>query len=201
MGARSGEPEASEAIERVRAQAYALLAALLARPPSAELLARLAGLPPDASAWGVALGALGAEARRASPAEAEREYGRLFVGLTRGELVPYASFYLTGFLHDRPLVRLREDMARLGVARRAGTAEPEDHIAGVLEIMAGLIDGRFGAASTEAQRGFHERHLAPWAPRFFRDLERAEEAKLYRPVGTLGRTLMDIEENAFALAD
>lgn len=199
MDARSAEPEA---VERMRAQAYALLAALLARPPSEALLGRLAGLSGDGTAWGAALGALGAEARRASPAEAEREYGRLFIGLTRGELMPYASYYLTGFLHDRPLVRLRADMGRLGVARSPRASEPEDHIAAMLEIMAGLIDGRFGApAPAEEQREFHERHLAPWAPRFFRDLERAEAAKLYRPVGALGRLLMDIEENAFALAD
>lgn len=201
MGARSEEPEA---VERMRAQAYALLASLLARPPSEGLLGRLAGLRGGDTPWGEALGALAAEARRTTPAEAEREFNRLFIGLTRGELLPYASYYLTGFLHDRPLVRLRDDMRRLGVARRAGASEPEDHIASMLEIMAGLIDGRFGApapAPAAEQRSFHERHLAPWAPRFFRDLERAEAARLYRPVGALGRLLMDIEENAFALAD
>ena len=194
--------EDRDVVERPRAKAHALLATVLARPPSADLLGRLAGLRADATEWGTVLGALGREAAQTTPAEAEREFNRLFIGLTRGEIVPYASYYLTGFLHDRPLVRLRADMARLGLARRAGATEPEDHIAGILEVMGGLIDGRFGAPATvEQQRAFHERHLGPWAPRFFRDLERAEAASLYRPVGTLGRILMRIEKDAFALAD
>jgi TorA maturation chaperone TorD len=189
-------------IEVPRARAYALLAALLARPPAPDLLEGIAALKGDGTSWGQALMTLAAVAGGVAPAEAEREFNRLFIGLQRGELMPYASYYLTGFLQDRPLVDLRGDMARLGIARSPGVAEPEDHIAGILEMMAGLIDGRFGAPATaSAQQAFFERHLARWAPRFFRDLERAQNARLYRPVGALGRLLLEIEQNAFALAD
>lgn len=186
-------------IDAPRAQAYLLLATLLARPPEQALLDRIAGLRSDGTAWGEALGALG---RAALPAgEVEREYNRLFIGLSRGELMPYASYYRTGFLNDRPLVDLRADMARLGIVRSSEVKEPDDHIAGLLEMMAGLIDGRFSEPAPDRQRAFFERHLAPWAPQFFRDLEKAEAARFYRPVGALGNLLMEIEQSAFAMVN
>ncbi len=175
-----------------------LIATLLAAPPPAELLRGLGSIPEGEGAWGAALNALSAAARAADAYEVEREFNRLFIGLQRGELLPYASFYITGFLHDRPLVALRDDMVRLGIARAPGVAEPEDHIAGILEIMAGLIEGRFGA-SLDAQTAFFRRHLAPWASRCFADLERAESADFYRHVAVCGRVLMDIEAEAAAL--
>jgi TorA maturation chaperone TorD len=185
-----------------RVQAYMLLASLLARPPTAPLLERLSGLRGDASPLGEALTGLGRQARATTVAEAEREYNRLFIGLQRGEVVPYASYYLTGFLQDRPLVNLRAEMTRLGVARAPGVPEPEDHIAAIAEIMAGLIDGRFGAAaSTSDQHRFFARHIDAWAPKFFEDLEHAEAAVLYRPLGAFGRLFLDIERDAFALTE
>ena len=192
-------PPVDEA-DAARAQAYRLLSALLARPPSADLLRRLGALAGDASPFGTALGALAAAATAVTPAAAEREFNRLFIGVERGELVPYASFYLTGFLQDRPLIRVRADLERLGVARAAGVPEPEDHVATLAETMAVLIDGGLGApAALDAQHRFFDRHLAPWAPRFFTDLERADAAVLYRPVGALGRLFLEIEAAAFAL--
>jgi TorA maturation chaperone TorD len=196
-----------------RARLYALLAVLLARPPSADLLERLRGLargtqpgagPETGSETGInhALHALGTAAAATGPSAAAREYDRLFIGLQRGELVPYASWYLTGLLQDRPLAHVRADMARLGVARAPGVPEPEDHVAVLAETMAGLIEGRFGPpAAIEVQRDFFDRHLAPWATRFFAELEQAEAAVFYRPVGTLGRAFLDIEQEAFALDD
>ena len=188
-----------------RAHLYRLLAALLARPPEAPLLTLLAGLEgdpalPRGTGLGEALAALSRAAAGADPRGAEREYTRLFIGVQRGELVPYASYYLTGFLQDRPLVAVRQDMARLGIAREPGVCEPEDHAAALLEMMAGLADGSLGAPRGE-QQGFFARHLDPWMGRLFRDLERAEGAVLYRPVGTLGRVFIEIEAGAFALAD
>lgn len=195
MEARATEPDD---IDLPRAQAYMLLSTLLARPPSQALLQRIAGLRSDGTAWGEALGALAAAC--VSPREAEREFNRLFIGLSRGELLPYASYYRTGFLHDRPLVELRADMARLGITRSPEVREPEDHVAFILEMMAGLIDGRLSEpAAPEGQQAFFERHLASWAPRFFRDLERAEAARFYRPVGALGNLLLEIEQSAFVM--
>jgi TorA maturation chaperone TorD len=128
-----------------------------------------------------------------------QEYFHLFVGVGRGELLPYASYYQTGFLHARPLARLRQTLQRIGVERVAGLAEPEDHAGIVFEIMAGLAGGSIGApAGTD--REFFESHLAPWIGRFFKDLEQAKAAHFYARVGALGRTFIGIETAAFAIA-
>jgi TorA maturation chaperone TorD len=185
-------------VDAARAREYALLAVLLARAPDAEFLQRLANLRGDASPIGVAHASLAEAASRTSAERLQREYFDLFIGLGRGELMPYGSYYLTGFLHERPLARLREDLKGLGIARTAGNIEPEDHAAILCEVMAGLADGRWAAPAGSDQRLF-ERHLKPWIGRFFADLERAEAADFYARVGTLGRMFMDIETEAFAL--
>jgi len=185
-------------VDAARACEYALLATLLARAPDQALLDRIASLPGDASPLGLAHVGLAETARKSSAERAEREYFDLFIGLGRGELLPYGSYYLTGFLHERPLARLRESLAQLGIERTAGQAEPEDHAAILCEIMAGLASGRFPAPEGAA-RALFEEHLAPWMERFFADVEQAEAAELYRRIGTLGRVFMGIEREAFAL--
>src|SRR6266446_10530976 len=162
--------------DAARAQEYALLSVLLARAPDAGLLERLGALRGDASALGLAHVALAEAAQRTNIERLEREYFDLFIGLGRGELLPYASYYLTGFLHERPLARLRAHLVKLGLERTPGQAEPEDHAAILCEIMAGLASRRFAA-----------------------DLEQAEAADFYRGVGRLGRVFIDIETDAFAL--
>ena len=192
------KPGCAPAVDAARAQEYALLAVLLSRAPDAEFLNRLASLRGDASPLGVAHAALAQAASQTNADRLQREYFDLFIGLGRGELLPYGSYYLTGFLHERPLARLREDLNGLGIERAEGNVEPEDHAAVLCEIMAGLIDGRLAAPAGSDQRLF-ERHLKPWIGRFFSDLERAEAADFYRTVGTLGRVFMEIEIEAFAL--
>ena len=194
--ARANEP--ADEVDLARAQEYALLAPLLSRTPDATLLGRLAALRADASPLGLALVALAEAAGVARVEKIEREFFNLFIGLGRGELLPYASYYLSGFLHERPLARLRDDLTELGIARAERQCEPEDHIAILCEVMAGLADGRFPAPPGSDRRIF-DKHLAPWARRFFLDLERAEAAEFYRHVGTLGRIFMEIETEAFAL--
>jgi TorA maturation chaperone TorD len=196
----AGTPDDADEVDTARAQEYALLSVLLARTPDTTLLARLAGLRGDTSALGVAHGALAEAAGRADAARLEREYFALFIGLGRGELLPYGSYYLTGFLHERPLARLRAHLARLGIERSAGQAEPEDHAAILCEIMSGLAGRRFDAPAG-AERELFEQHLVPWMGRFFSDLERAQAADFYRHVGTLGRVFVDIETQAFALPE
>ena len=132
------------------------------------------------------------------PDELSREFFDLFIGVGRGELLPYASYYLTGFLNERPLARVREDLDGLGIERAEGHHDPEDHLAILCEVMAGLAAGRF-EAERGAERRFFERHLKPWAARFFADLETARHARFYRPVGTIGRLFMEIEAQAFAM--
>ncbi len=185
-------------INSERSQEYALLSALLARAPDADLLSRVAGLRGDATPLGLAHMALGEAAADADADRISREYFELFIGLGRGEVLPYASYYLTGFLHDRPLARLRDYLAALGIERAEGNAEPEDHAAILCEIMAGVTGGRFPAPE-DTDRKLFEKHLAPWIGRFFADLERAEHADFYRRVGALGRLFVQVEMEAFAL--
>src|SRR5262245_48473208 len=187
-----------EDVDQARALEYGLLALLLGRAPSQELIDRVAALDGDSTTLGEAHGALAAAARAHDAASIAEEFFALFIGVGRGELLPYASYYLTGFLHERPLARVREDLGQLGVERAAAVAEPEDHVALLCETMAGLAAARF-AAPAGADRRFFERHLKPWAARFFADLENAEAARFYRAVGAVGRRFMEIETEAFAL--
>jgi TorA maturation chaperone TorD len=193
----------TDGIDAERAQLFALLGRLLAAPPDAALLSGLRGLPTaGGDAGGTPLGrtlaGLAAAAAAAEPAAVEREFFDLFLGVGRGELLPYASWYLTGFLHDRPLAELRAELRRLGVERAPGTAEPEDHIAFECEVLSGLIAGTFPGGEGEAG-GFFARHLRLWAGRFFADLEAAQAARFYRAVAALGRTAVEIEQAAAEL--
>jgi TorA maturation chaperone TorD len=185
-------------VDAARAHEYALLSVLLARAPDSALLARIAQLRGDPTPLGLAHAALAEAASRATVERVEREFFELFIGIGRGELLPYSSYYLTGFLHERPLARLRVDLQELAVERAEGQAEPEDHAAILCETMAGLVSRRFPAPA-EADRRLFELHLAPWIGRFFVDLERAQSADFYRAVGALGRAFVEIEAEAFAL--
>ena len=183
----------------LRAQLYALLARLFVRPPDKDLILGVGNIAGDSTPLGEALSRLAAAARAAEVGPLEREYHDLFIGVGRGELVPFGSYYITGFLNEKPLARLRREMAELGIARADGVAEPEDHIASLCEMMAGLIAGAF-AVDTGRQQRFFDRHLAPWAPRFFQDLERSRRAGFYAAVGAVGREFMAVEAEAFRLA-
>jgi len=197
-----GPPEQNQQmtddVATARAQEYALLATLLVRAPDARLLERLASLRGDATPLGMAHVALAEAAADVALERVEREYFDLFIGLGRGELLPYASYYLTGFLHERPLARLRADLAPLGIERVDGNYEPEDHAATLCEIMAGIVERALPAPDGTDARIF-DKHLAPWLGRFFADLERADAARFYRHVGRLGREFIEIERQAFAL--
>jgi TorA maturation chaperone TorD len=185
-------------VDAARAQEYALIAALLTRAPDAQLLANLSELRGDPTPLGLAHVALAQAAGDASADRVEREFFDLFIGLGRGELLPYGSYYLTGFLHDRPLARLREDLSTIGIARAEGVVEPEDHAGILCEIMSGLASNRLPAPAG-SDRVIFEKHMAPWIGRFFSDLEHADAADFYRRLGALGRVFMDIEAEAFDL--
>ena len=181
-----------------RAQEYGLLAALLLGAPDAVALLRLGRLEGDASPIGEAHAALAAAAAGSSAEAVRREYFDLFIGVARGEVVPYASYYLTGFLNDKPLARLRQDLKELGLERAEGHRDPEDHIGTLCEIMSGFAGGGFEVSPAEERR-FFTRHLAPWAGRLFADVEAAPSARFYKAVGRLGRVFMAVEAEAFAL--
>ena len=192
---------APDALTQNRAGAFALLGALLAAAPDAGLLRAVAALPAGETPLGQSLAAL-AGAAAVDPAILEREFHDLFIGVGRGEILPYASWYLTGFLHERPLADLRSSLIALGLQRAPGVAEPEDHIAFLCETMAALLRGDiaptndgFGAA------GFLARHLQPWAGRLFADLVANTGSAFYRAVGGFGRAVLDIETLAAELPE
>jgi len=201
MLAEAARPLGCSDEDALRANLYDFLSAVLAAPPSRDLLRKAAGLTGDDTDLGRGVQALATIAAASTPATAKREFEALFIGLGRGELMPYGSYYMTGFLNEKPLALLRNDMRRLGIDRAPNVFEPEDNIASLCEMMAGMIRGRFFAiADLDEQKRFFNTHLAPWARHFFADLEGAENSVLFAPVGAIGRAFMAIETEAFRMA-
>ena len=201
MGDTATNTESMPAISEedvLRAQLYEFLATLLRVEPANEVLAQVAGLNGDDSPIGQASATLAHLARQMDAANIRSEYVDLFIGVGRGELLPYCSYYLTGFLNEKPLANLRQDMAAIGIVRADGVKDPEDHIASLCDMMAGLIRGQFGRPfSLAEQASFFKKHLAPWGGLFFSDLESAKNAVFFAPVGSIGKAFMDIESKAF----
>ncbi|TLP59474.1 molecular chaperone TorD [Parasedimentitalea maritima] len=187
--------------DRLRADLYNFLGLLLATPPEQMLLEQTAVLSGDDGDLGTAINALAKLASLSKAATVESEFNKLFIGLGRGELLPYASYYLTGFLNEKPLAALRRDMAARGMTRGQNVYEPEDNIASLMEMMGALIVGRFGEpASLVDQKTFFNKHIGPWAGHFFSDLEAAKNSVLYASVGAVGRVFMEIESEGFRMS-
>jgi TorA maturation chaperone TorD len=188
--------------DRVRGNVYALLGHLLAGAPGPDVVETLAGIMPSpagdsllTAAWRM----LADAAARSSQESLRDEYLSLFIGLGRGEVVPYGSWYLTGFLMEQPLASLRSDLQELGIERQDGVHEPEDHAAALCDAMSLLICAD-EPAPVGVQAGFFSRHLEPWIGDFFRDLQSAPSARFYRAVGQLGEQFMEVETEAFGMS-
>ena len=196
-GIASPEPE-----EQLRADTYRVLGRLLAAPPDAETLSLFATAPVSGedNLLAVAWRMLAMSAERATPAEVADEYQTLFIGLGRGELVPFGSWYLTGFLMEQPLAKLRGDMRRLGFERQENVSEPEDHAAALCEIMA-LLASDDDPRSLASQAEFFENHIAPWMARFFRDMQEASSARFYRAVGQLGEHFINTDQHYLEMVE
>lgn len=185
--------------QRYRAGAYSMLAALLRDVPDQALLehvTQLAGIKQTHDELSLGMSMLGLAAQDSTTEKISDEYHALFIGLGRGELVPYGSWYLTGFLMERPLAVLRDDLTRLGFERRNDTHEPEDHVAALCEVMAMLINER---EDLTQQTEFFETHMSPWLDRFFTDLGNAKSAVFYRAVGRFGTAFIELERNYLAM--
>ena len=178
-----------------RAGAYRLLAALLRQAPDdtmLEQITHLAEIQVQQDVLAIAMAMLGLAARDSSPQHIDDEFHHLFIGLGRGEMVPYASWYLTGFLMEKPLAMLRTDLATLGYERTTTTHEPEDHVAALCEVMAMLISDN---QSLQTQASFFQAHLGNWLERFFADLSQAKQAVFYRAVGRFGAAFIELERD------
>ena len=189
-GGVSIEPE-----DQLRADTYRLLGRLLGTPPDEATLALLAKAPTseDDNLLAVAWRLLATTAARTRPDQVVTEYEALFIGLGRGELVPYASWYMTGYLMERPLAELRADMKKLGFELHDDVSEPEDHAAALCEIMA-LLATEDDPCSLARQAKFFDAHVGPWLARFFRDMQQAGSARFYRAVGQLGEQFIDTDQ-------
>jgi TorA maturation chaperone TorD len=185
-----------------RAALYGLLAGLLRTAPTEEVLdysRRLTGeAVGDKKELPLALSTLALAARHSDAGSLRDEYNTLFIGLGRGELVPYGSWYQTGFLMEKPLALLRADLRDLGFERDDQVREPEDHIAALCEVMSMLI---LDEVAIERQRQFFNSHLGNWAKDFFDDLAEAHSAVFYRSVARLGRAFMGLETRYLSLLD
>ena len=198
---KHGTTASVAAAEEARAQLYSLLAALLLAPPSPQLVQLVAEADtlqsPDQAGplpgvWeDVVLAAriMGAEAIR-------DEYDALFTATGTPLLNPHASLYLSGFMMDQPLASLRDDLRALGLARQPGSAELEDHLGALCEVMALLITQE---RPLDVQRRFFERHIASWANVFTHDLHGAQDANFYRLIARLIDAYLDVEAEAFAM--
>ena len=187
--------------DALRADLYDFLGLLLAVPPKKSLLDQAASLGGDDSDLGQAMQGLARVARVTTERGVEAEFNALFIGLGRGELLPYASYYLTGFLNEKPLAQLRADMSARRITRADNVYEPEDNIASLMEMMGGMIRGRFGKpASLADQQEFWARHISPWAGHFYSDLEAAKNSVFYASVGAAGRVFMEIEREGFRMS-
>lgn len=180
--------------EQLRAGTYSLLAGLLRHVPEPPVLQQLQDIVVTEPTDGLATAWLNLQeaATQVSLAELADEYQMLFIGLGRGEVVPYGSWYLTGFLMEKPLAQLRQELTELGFERQEGVHEPEDHAAALCEVMALLILDE--AVDLDRQRLFFETHVGSWMDRFFHDLEHADSARFYRSVARLGQEFMSLEK-------
>lgn len=198
--------------EQSRADLYALLARLLLAPPDDDLLTGIAHAP--------ALGGATADDEEATPlarawdalrtaargdGEAIRSaFADLFESAGQPLLNPYASLYLAGHLMETPLAALRTDLARLGLRRREGVGEPEDHLGALCEVMRMLITGappQLPRRSPTAQKAFFEAHLSPWAGACLDDIAHADVSGFYAALAGFMRAFLDLEARAFELEE
>jgi TorA maturation chaperone TorD len=207
MNAVTTEMDLTEAPEwaeedRARADHYALIAQLFYAPPDATLLAELASagaaLGQGEGALAEAWKAISACAATLDAASAQNEFEQLFVSIGKPEVMLYGSFYQTGFLNEEPLADLREDLIQLGLARREGVGETEDHLAALSEVMRHLVITGPDEAGLNRQYEFFTRHLQPWYSKLCDALAAAPQAVFYGYVGALTRAYFDIESEAFS---
>jgi TorA maturation chaperone TorD len=187
-----------------RADFYALIARLFHAGPDAGLLAAMAvagasagdgAALPLASAWQT----LAAAAASVDTNTALQEYDQVFVGTGKAEITPYASHYLAAVMQERVLVRLREDLAQLGLARTQGAAEYEDHISGLCEVMRHLILLGSDNAAVRKQKTFFLEYLLPWYEAFCISVMDSPNTNFYKRVAGFTRVFLNVEQASFEL--
>ncbi|KQP45121.1 molecular chaperone [Pseudorhodoferax sp. Leaf274] len=192
--------------EIARAELYGLLARLWLAPPDEGLLAQFQHAVTEAPEPGSFLEGpwqdLVAQMRATTPASGQEEFAALFQGVGKPEVFAYASFYLAGFVNEKPLARLREDLAALGLTRDAAQFETEDHVSYVLEVMRYLIAGEGVAAGDLArQRRFFRAHVQPWIEPLCQAVDAQSAARLWRAIAAMTLAFVQVETQAFDLIE
>jgi TorA maturation chaperone TorD len=190
--------------DQARADSYALISRLFHAGPDDQLLAAIAGAGnvTDAAAalpLLVAWQSLAAAAATADAEAARHEYDQVFVGTGKAEITPYASHYLAEAMQERVLVRLRGDLAQMGLTRTPGASEYEDHLSGMCEVMRHLIGFDSGNAALRKQKMFFLEYLAPWYERFCALAVASPNTNFYKRVAVFTRAFLDVERSSFEL--
>ncbi len=187
--------------DQARADYYALLASLFFRAPDERLLQAIAlAEPPEgvlAAPWQML-----ADASSLIPAEAvSEEYATIFVGVGRPPLMLFGSFYLAGFMMEKPLAELRDDLAKMGFARVAEVRESEDHLAALCDVMRAMILGDVSTKpfGTAEQQTFFMTHVNPWVFRCTKNILEYHQSNYYKPVAAFAQAFFEIEAEAFQI--
>ena len=203
MKSESNEPFSEEV---ARAELYGLLARLWMAPPDAGLLEQFRVAVTQAPEPGGFLErpwqVLVSRMREATPESATAEFVALFQGVGKPEVFPYASFFLAGFVNEKPLAELRTDLAELGLTRDTAQLETEDHVSYVFEVMRYLIAGEdAGVSNLEQQRRFFRAHVQPWMEPLCKAVEDQPAADLWRAIAAMTLAFVQVETQAFDLLE
>jgi len=202
---RFEQPRGIDVEDQVRADFYALLANLFFRAPDERLLQAIMIAPEPTSdsvlgdAMGKAWAALAAASAAVTSDAVHEEFDQLFGGVGRAQLMPYGSFYLAGFLNEKPLAELRSDLARMGFSRDDAASETEDHLAALCDVMRAIILGDVASApaTLEAQQQFFKKHLQPWILQCCDATIKNENSNYYKRVAVFAKCFFEIEIQAF----
>jgi TorA maturation chaperone TorD len=183
-----------------RANLYALIGRLFYDAPDSILFAQLCRAEAEPTgnnalldrAWRSLRDACGS----AYPVVVKQEHDSLFVGVGKSEVTPYTSHYVTGNSPDRHLVRLRERLDQLGLARRSAAFEVEDHVSGVCDVMRILVED---AHPLSEQQLFFKEFVYPGVTPFCEAVAIATSAAFYRCVAEFARAFLEVERQAFEL--
>lgn len=190
--------------EMARAEIYGLLSQLYYAPPASDLLAQLrvavTQAPDSGSFLEAPWSAVVAASRELTDTQISTEWNTLFGGVGKPEVYLFGSYYLSGFLNEKPLAKLRTTLVQYGLERDNAMYETEDHIAYVFEVMRYLIAGDdVGVANLTNQKSFYGEHLQPWVGALCDALAANPRAKFYKVVAEFTRSFMSVESQGFDL--
>ncbi|MEF1199926.1 molecular chaperone [Vibrio owensii] len=182
--------------QTLRTEIYLVLSALFRSAPSEEMIEFLTSLEvePSESAMQKAWLALQQAAKDSNREALEDEYQDLFIGIGRGEVMPFGSWHMTGAMMEKPLAEIRHDLELLGFERDENVKEPEDHIAALCEVMS-MLTGE----EEDLQQAVFNKHIAPWFSSFTQQLENAESANFYKPAAQLCEAFLTLEQVRFSV--